>query len=153
MARAAGEADDSAGDGDAGIYALLIRVGARRTLEAGALGSVELRRGYYAYVGRASRGLAARLRRHARREGKRLFWHVDHLLASARLSEIWVFPLSRGECELADELERGGGRRDGLRGFGSSDCRCRGHLLYLGARRPVPPAGALLVITDLEGLG
>lgn len=122
-----------------GVYVLLVKVagapsGKRKVLRW------DLRPGYYAYVGRARRGLPARLARHLRREkeGKRLFWHVDHLLEMASLEEIWVYPLEAGECALASALEEMGGDRSALGGFGSSDCRCSGHLLYFGAKRPFP---------------
>jgi len=133
----------------AGIYILVIHISGTGTVTAGALGDLEMREGYYAYLGRARRGLPARLARHARRQGKRLHWHIDFLLERAQLREIWVFPLRAGECELAARLELDGASREGLRGFGSSDCRCAGHLLYLGRRKPVPPPDAVVVIWDL----
>ena len=122
-----------------GIYLLVVRVRSAINVTAGALGSLEFERGYYAYVGRARRGLQARLARHASADGKRLHWHIDYLLEQASLEEIWVFPLREGECELARRLEAGGASREGLRGFGSSDCSCPGHLLYVGKRRPLSP--------------
>ncbi len=128
---------------DSGVYLLLVRVKEARPLRVGALGEVRLRKGYHAYVGRAKRGLRARLSRHARGEGKRRRWHIDYLLEAAVLEEIWVLPLEAGECETASGMAAGGGDREGLRGFGSGDCRCPGHLLYLGGRRPAPPAGVL----------
>lgn len=129
-----------------GIYVLVVQVSGKQTVTAGALGDLEMGEGYYAYVGSAKRGLTARLARHARRHGKSLHWHVDYLLERARLREIWVFPLQAGECGLAARLEAGGASREGLRGFGSSDCRCAGHLLYLGKRKPVPPSDSIAVI-------
>ncbi len=131
---------------DRGVYVLLMRLRKGCRLRAGALEELGLRSGYYAYVGRASRGLAARLGRHSRRHGKRLRWHIDYLLELAELREIWVFPLSVGECEMAAVLETGGASRKGLRGFGSSDCRCAGHLLYMGGKRPGPPLEPVLVL-------
>ena len=131
---------------ESGVYVLVIRVRSGREIEAGALGRLRLRRGYYAYVGRARRGLSARLRRHRRGEGKRVRWHIDYLLDRACLEEIWVMPLAAGECALAAGLEGEGASREGLRGFGSSDCRCAGHLLYLGGTRPHPPRAATAVV-------
>ena len=122
-----------------GIYALVLYISDTESVTAGALGDIVMKPGYYAYVGRAKRGLPARLARHARVKGKRLRWHMDYLLEKASLEEIWVFSLRTGECELARRLEAEGGSRKGLRGFGSSDCRCPGHLLYLGKVRPGPP--------------
>lgn len=128
-----------------GVYVLVARVGRERTLRHGVLGELRLRPGYYAYVGRARRGLPARLARHARagKQGKRLFWHIDHFLEMSSLEEVWVYPLEVGECALASDLEEIGGDRGGLAGFGSSDCRCPGHLLHFGEKRPRPDDGSL----------
>ena len=128
-----------------GIYVLVIDVRSTINIAAGALGELELNRGYYAYIGRAKKGLAARLARHARSGDKQLHWHIDHLLERADLEEVWIFPLRTGECELAGRLEAEGAGRAGLRGFGSSDCRCPGHLLYLGRRKPRAPADVISV--------
>ncbi|MBN2027673.1 MAG: GIY-YIG nuclease family protein [Actinobacteria bacterium] len=132
-----------------GIYVLVVQVSGNEIVTAGALGDLEMGEGYYAYVGRAKRGLPARLARHARGQDKRLHWHIDYLLERAWLREIWVFPLRVGECELALILEREGGSREGLRGFGSSDCRCAGHLLYMGKEKPLPPRDTVTVVRGL----
>jgi Uri superfamily endonuclease len=96
--------------------------------------------GRYIYIGKASRGLAARLERHLGIRRRRRFWHVDYLLEKAEVVEVWVFPLEKGECSLARDLEREGGERRRWRGFGSSDCRCPGHLVFLGKKKPGQPA-------------
>jgi Uri superfamily endonuclease len=132
---------------DCGIYVLIIRVRARKGFTAGAWGPADLEDGYYAYVGRAKRGLPARLARHARREGKRLRWHIDYLLETADLREAWIYPLGKGECATVSHLEKEGAVREGLKGFGASDCRCPGHLLYMGRRKPPQPTDANRVIT------
>jgi len=134
-----------------GIYVLIIKARAQRGFSAGAWGPADLKGGYYAYVGRARRGLAARLARHARREGKALRWHIDYLLRAADLKEAWIFPPGAGECALARRLEDQGADRGNLERFGASDCRCPGHLLYMGRRRPSRPAGADEVIVFHEG--
>lgn len=131
---------------EAGVYVLILRVRALRGFGAGAWGPADLKGGYYAYVGRARRGLAARLARHARREGKALRWHIDYLLRAAGLKEAWIFPLGAGECAVARRLEERGAVRGGLEGFGASDCRCPGHLLYMGRRRPTLPADVSSVV-------
>ena len=130
-----------------GIYILLIEARALRGFSAGAWGPVDLKKGYYSYIGRAERGLPARLARHARREGKRLRWHIDYLLEAADVKEAWIFPLHVGECALARRLEEEGASREDLGRFGASDCRCPGHLLYMGRRRPSRPADAIYVFT------
>ena len=86
--------------------------------------------GWYIYAGsaRGPGGMAARLRRHFRRE-KKIHWHVDHLTTSGQVVAACAFP-GRGECELAQHLARSLSVTSGPKGFGSSDCRrCRSHLV------------------------
>ncbi|MGQ9474866.1 MAG: GIY-YIG nuclease family protein [Actinomycetota bacterium] len=128
---------------EAGLYCLVLYVASGTQLRIGARGSLAARRGYYVYVGRAKRNLAVRLRSHAFARGRNPRWHIDHLLRVARPVEVWVFPLVMEECALADLLVSQGGARPSLKGFGSSDCRCPGHLVFFGVRRPSPPQGLL----------
>ena len=129
-----------------GVYVLVIRARGGERLIAGAWGTLGLVEGYYAYVGRAKRGLASRLARHFRRDKKCSRWHIDYLLENAEIEEAWVFPLQAGECDVARRLEESGARRTGMRGFGATDCRCPGHLLYFGGAKPSPPAGVVTIV-------
>ena len=120
-----------------GSYVLIMRLHAPAELQVGKLGSLHCPAGWYTYVGSAlgPGGLAARLARHRRRE-KRLHWHIDYLLALSQLTEIWwAVSSERWECTWAESLGRLPGAKVLFPGFGSSDCRCRAHLLYF-ARRP-----------------
>lgn len=114
-----------------GIYVLLIRLPVSRRLRVGRLGSRTFAAGWYCYVGSAQRALAARLDRHFRRR-KRRRWHIDRLTVAARPAGAWVVEGPRSlECRLAACLGRWG---EVVEGFGSSDCRCPGHLLWFGSR-------------------
>lgn len=126
---------------EAGLYCLVLYVASGTRLQIGARGSLTARRGYYVYVGRAKRKLAGRLRSHAFAGGRDPRWHIDHLLRVARPVEVWVLPMVMEECALADLLVSQGGARPSLKGFGSSDCRCSGHLVFFGKHRPSPPQG------------
>jgi Uri superfamily endonuclease len=96
----------------------------------GGLGSISFMPGGYAYVGSALGGLEARIRRHLR-AAKKNHWHIDYLLAKAPLRRIIIAESSqRLECRLADRL---GGQFDAVPSFGSSDCRCPGHLFFAPA--------------------
>jgi Uri superfamily endonuclease len=44
-----------------------------------------------------------------------------------------VYSSERLECVLNREIMEQAGARVIVRGFGSSECRCRAHLVYLGA--------------------
>lgn len=119
------------GTAESGVYVLELHLGRDIRLHIGALGRCNLPAGRYAYVGRAMRGLEARLARHLRREKARPRWHIDHLRARARLLALSVLPTSNPalECETASHLRAAGGRAE-VPGFGSSDCACPSHLLF-----------------------
>jgi Uri superfamily endonuclease len=69
--------------------------------------------------------------RHLRAE-KRLHWHVDYLAARAPVIEVWyVESGERLECAWAARLRALPGAATLVEGFGSSDCGCRAHLIWL----------------------
>ena len=113
-----------------GTYALVMILESALRLQIGRLGTYDLPRGHYIYVGSALGGLAGRLRRHLRTE-KRLRWHIDYLLQSATLVGIWyAFGTGRLECtwnKLVGNLE---GAMRLVPGFGASDCYCPSHLTH-----------------------
>ena len=119
-----------------GTYLLLIRLDASAPYQIGKLGTFVFQSGWYIYAGSAlgPGGVAARLARHRRRR-KRLHWHVDYLLAVSVLEATWhVVSGERLECAWAaaiSALPRAGRPAPH---FGSSDCRCRSHLVYLPYR-------------------
>lgn len=114
-----------------GIYVLIIRVHKNIHRRVGALGDVNLRQGLYAYVGSAQTNLEKRVARHFKTRKLR-FWHIDHLLSRGDTAHIVkVFYRGAGkseECRVAEELSR---RALPVKGFGSSDCRCKSHLFKL----------------------
>jgi Uri superfamily endonuclease len=116
-----------------GTYLIVLHLDKMEKLQIGKLGLWEIPEGYYVYVGsaRGPGGLAGRLRRHLRPpERKRLHWHIDSLASTADIVQIWWSEdPSSGECRWADRLATIGSRF--IPGFGSSDCRCAGHLLRL----------------------
>jgi len=113
---------------DKGVYVLAIE--AHGFAHVGRLG-LQRFDGLYLYVGSAlGPGGLKRVERHravALGQNKTRRWHVDHLLALGELKGVFVLETEeRLECALAQEL----GKRfePAVRGFGSSDCRCRTHL-------------------------
>jgi len=112
-----------------GTYCLIIQLKEDSTVEVGKRGSINFKKGYYVYIGSALNSLESRLKRHLRSD-KKLFWHIDYLLASsnAEIDEI-VFTVDDGkwECNLAYEISKGGSE---VRSFGCSDCKCGSHLYY-----------------------
>lgn len=125
---------------DAGVYCLVLRLPRPHRITAGRLGCRRLAAGWYLYVGSAKRNLAARLRRHLRRE-KRFRWHIDYLRGVARVEHIWVWAWTdAGECRANARVQGLPGAAVPWTGFGSSDCRCRSHLTVFHGK-PGPPQG------------
>jgi Uri superfamily endonuclease len=125
-----------------GTYILVIVLAEEACIRVGALGPLRFAGGTYLYVGSAMSGLQARLRRHLRRD-KRLHWHIDYLLAQARIATIWYHPgPERFECAWARALAALPGLSPfTVRRFGASDCSCPTHLFHASA----PPDRASLV--------
>lgn len=117
-----------------GAYALLVRLDTPADLEIGRLGPFFFEAGFYLYAGSALRGLEQRVARHLRPSAaKRLHWHIDYLLAAGQVVAVWQQPgRQRRECACAQAAAGLPGARLAVRRFGSSDCGCPGHLVYLG---------------------
>lgn len=117
-----------------GTYVLLLRIDSPADVEVGRLGEAHFMSGPYAYTGSAlgSGGLSARVGRHLRSDTlRRPHWHIDALTARWPIKEVWWGNgKSRQECVWAWVLGAGGRREPS--GFGASDCRCPGHLVWLG---------------------
>lgn len=112
-----------------GSYALVLRLPSRRKITVGKMGLVEFPQGYYIYFGSALGGLRARLARHLRR-GKKLHWHADYLSAEFPWTQAWqLADGQRWECVWARSAATARGVSLPAPGFGSSDCRCRSHLV------------------------
>ena len=119
-----------------GTYALVLSPSAEQRIRIGKLGQLDVRPGFYVYVGSAfgSGGLTARIRRHQRKT-KKLRWHVDYLTAVISIAEVWYTrDTARRECQWAEVLSKMRGAAVPLIGFGSSDCACQTHLWLFPAR-------------------
>ncbi len=124
----------------AGVYHLVLHASQATTLQVGKLGTFTFPAGYYVYTGSAMGGLGVRLGRHRRRR-KKLRWHIDYLLQQADLVDVLtVATWRRMECRLNRRVLNIEGARVVAPGFGSSDCRCPSHLIYVGAEPPRIPA-------------
>ena len=126
-----------------GVYLLLLNLPARVEVQIGRLRRIDFAPGLYGYAGSAlgSGGLAARLQRHASSAGLR-HWHIDYLLPHTRvLGALAKEDPQRLECAWA--AWAGEQAQACLRGFGSSDCACPGHLFFFG------PAGDEARIVEL----
>jgi len=120
-----------------GTYALILSCPRGKLVQIGKLGSLELRRGFYVYVGSALGPGVVRARvAHHRRVSRRPHWHVDYLRPHTRLERVWY---SLGEVRREHHWARVIRALEGaslpIAGFGSSDCRCAAHLFFF-AKRP-----------------
>jgi len=132
-----GEADPQEIRQVKGIYTIILRLENRAKRKIGALGSFRFPRGIYLYTGSAcgtgSTSIEGRMSRH---EGRRRhnFWHIDHLLG-AKSWKILAFVYSTTErsfeCKANAHIREATQASFPVMGFGSSDCRCPSHLLYL----------------------
>ena len=110
-----------------GRYILLLRLVEKNDIKIGRLGTIRFDSGYYAYVGSAMGGLKQRVSRHLRKE-KKFHWHIDYFLEKALVENIVVCEsMQSNECDIAGELAK---TYRVINGFGSSDCKCAGHLYY-----------------------
>ncbi len=124
-------------DSSPGTYALILSSSVDRTIQVGKLGKLEVRPGFYVYVGSAfgPGGLTARVSRHAE-QTKKLRWHVDYLRAVTRLEEVWyTFDETRRECPWVKVIRQMRGAAILMSGFGASDCDCHAHLFFF-AKNP-----------------
>lgn len=113
---------------DSGAYLVVIRIDRDTEIEAGALGLLTLKCGYYVYAGSARRSLSRRLRRHLR-GSKKVHWHIDYLRSAGRITSILPVRTSQDlECEIARDV--GHIASGAVFRFGSSDCNCASHLFY-----------------------
>ena len=114
-----------------GNYILLLELSESQRISVGRLGVVRFLKGFYAYVGSALNGLEPRVARHLGRS-KTQHWHVDYLRGRQ------IFP---GTQALGQRLLC-------IRHFGSSDCRCPGHLFF-AANKSKLEAQVVKALADL----
>jgi sugar fermentation stimulation protein A len=113
---------------DSGIYIAILHLPKTVKITVGKLGTFNLKKGFYFYVGSAQRNLSARLERHAKKK-KPLRWHIDYLSVKAEMLGAIAIPKPREfECQLAKKLSNM--FEPTVPSFGASDCKCTGHLFY-----------------------
>jgi len=124
---------------DEGYYQLVLSLPSDREIEIGALGSRTMPAGIYIYTGSARKRLRARLARHRTRKKMRR-WHIDYLLEHAEIIAVYVFTVHEtSECLLAAQAIALPKAEVIVPGFGSSDCGCRSHLVWLPELGAVTP--------------
>jgi len=130
-----GKVDFAADDSERvrGAYCIVCKLGSNANIEVGSLGRARFSRGVYVYIGSALQGIEQRVRRH-RSGWKKLRWHIDYFLQKAEVMAVMSVPSrdKETECRLAEAMLGIAGASMPMKGFGSSDCGCQSHLVYLG---------------------
>ncbi len=133
-----------------GTYVIILDLKTKQQISIGKLGKCQFPKGWYAYVGSAwgPGGLGGRLKRHLNlNHTKYPHWHIDHLTLLAEITQIWWEVGLRGyECEWANNLSTIGERI--IPNFGSSDCRCQGHLIWFPQDQDLHWVDCIKAISD-----
>ena len=119
-----------------GTYLLVLDAVRAGEVRVGRLGLLEVRPGWYLYVGSAQGpgGLAARVAHHLS-PPRRPHWHLDHVRGLLRPRELWYTVDGRRREDLwADVAAAWPGVRVPLPGFGASDRPGRTHLFQVPAQ-------------------
>ena len=119
-----------------GTYIVVLRSDRPKTVQIGKLARLDIKKGYYVYIGSAlgPGGVLARLKHHSK-VSARPHWHLDYLRAEIEFYEAYALHSpDRKECEWASIMENMEGVCEPLKGFGSSDCRCNTHLFYFSSK-------------------
>jgi Uri superfamily endonuclease len=122
-----------------GTYALILHALAVGEIAIGRLGMLQVRPGWYVYVGSAfgPGGIRGRVGRHLR-GGAALHWHIDYLRRLAAVEEVWyTLDPAPQEHAWAQAFASLSGASVPMAGFGSSGCRCPAHLFYLTSPAPL----------------
>ncbi|NHK29998.1 MAG: GIY-YIG nuclease family protein [Asgard group archaeon] len=120
-----------------GTYILFFSNNLDAKIIVGSLGELFLEKGFYLYVGSAfgPGGLKKRIQRHLN-PNKKIFWHIDYLSKNKQfilINIIEIFSSIKEECLIVNFLLENIFSKDeikSIKNFGSSDCKCKSHLLY-----------------------
>ena len=120
-----------------GTYCLVMNLESGTKARVGSLGVCEFPPGIYVYVGSALSGMETRVARHRSSKKKRR-WHIDYLLDHSDVLSVIAIPSDRKstECSVVQALAGCEGASAPVEGFGSSDCRCKSHLICFGDTDP-----------------
>lgn len=121
---------------NSGIYQLLIDLPKGKIISVGSLGGIYFSKGSYIYTGSAEKNLRERIARHFRAE-KAFHWHIDYLLKYGEIVAYNLRPFEPGlECRTNLDSFSSYLNAQYISGFGSSDCRCESHLIFVGPGKP-----------------
>ncbi len=114
-----------------GTYALVLHSRQSMRVSVGHRGDLDIRPGYYIYIGSAfgPGGVRARVSRHCR-DSKAKHWHIDYLREYASPVDVWCsYDPEHLEHRWAGHLQQAISLKP-VNGFGCSDCECKTHLFF-----------------------
>jgi len=121
-----------------GVYTLILIVKKPLKIKIGKLGIKFFKKGIYAYIGsglgKGATSILGRVKRHLKKR-KKMFWHIDYLLSHKNVKIIDIFYAKTSikiECILNNEISKAFNKNFSIKDFGSSDCKCKTHLIWLG---------------------
>ena len=129
---------------DPGTYALILQSRSNETIRVGRWGQLELKPGYYLYVGSAfgPGGVRARISRHLR-ANKPKHWHIDYLREFVTPLCAWVnYEAKRLEHQWAQHFYEMS-EVAAIQGFGCSDCKCYSHLFHTAVKPEIAWLGSV----------
>ena len=112
------------------LYTIYLRLDRDESIKVGKLGNCSFQKGTYIYIGSAKRNIIKRIQRHKDIE-KKLQWHFDYLRPFGMITKIITYDERLGERALAEKIRKIEHGTLPIKGFGSSDCKCSSHLIYL----------------------
>ncbi len=110
------------------LYAVFLTLDSDKDLVIGAKGMCHFPKGHYVYIGSAKKNIESRVQRHYKID-KTKRWHLDYLRPACTITKIQSYEHREGECSLAAAFAQEG--QIWIKQFGSSDCKCGGHLIHL----------------------
>lgn len=112
------------------LYVVYLKTDKEVFINIGKLGMFTFPRGTYLYVGSAKRNIVARLKRHVQ-VNKTFRWHFDYLRPYGEITKIETYSSLISECQLRRKLQDNMNGHLIIKGFGSSDCKCVSHLIFI----------------------
>jgi len=113
------------------LYTIYLRLDDTQLISIGKLGLFSFQKGTYIYVGSAKRNIKQRIERH-NKISKKSHWHFDYLRPFGSITRIITYDRRFRECELAENIRKKENGMIPIKGFGSSDCKCSSHLIFIG---------------------
>lgn len=115
------------------LYAIYLQLKEDHVISVGKLGVFHFPKGVYVYIGSAKRNINNRIERHKRID-KKQHWHFDYLRPYGIITKIITYDQRLGECQLAENIRKKEKGEILIRRFGSSDCHCSSHLIFVENR-------------------